>query len=68
MNKSCTIISPDESCELGVFYENGTLYAGFISNSGANKEWSIEYNQDLTFDDNVELLYDVISDSYERMG
>jgi hypothetical protein len=63
--RSCTILSPDESCELGVFYEDGKLYAGYISNSGANKEWSIDYNEDCSFDDNLEMLYDEILNKSE---
>jgi hypothetical protein len=64
-DRSCTIISPDETCELGVFYEDGKLYAGYISNSGANKEWSIDYDEDFSFDENLQSLYEEILDNYD---
>jgi hypothetical protein len=64
-NRTCSIVSPDETCVLGVFYENKKLYAGYISNCGANKEWSIDYDEDLPFDENLQILYDLIQEKYD---
>jgi hypothetical protein len=62
--RTATILTPDGCYELGVFYEDGKLYAGYISNSGANKEWSIDYNEDFSFYENLEALYDEINEKY----
>jgi hypothetical protein len=66
MMQTATILSPDESCVLGVFYENGKFYAGYISNSGVNKEWNIDYDKDFTFDENLQSLYEIIENDYRK--
>jgi hypothetical protein len=66
MIQSTTILSPDESYVLGVFYENGKLYAGYIFNSGVNKEWVIDYDKNFIFDENLQALYEVIQENYNN--
>lgn len=61
---TATIISPKGGHELGVFYENGKLYAGYVSNSGCSKEWEIDYDKDFTFDENLQYLYEIIEKDF----
>jgi hypothetical protein len=64
--RACTIVAPDESCYLGVFREDDKLYAGYISNSGANKEWSIDYDEDFSFVENLNALYEIIELDFDN--
>lgn len=52
----------EDKGELGIFRENDKLYAGYISNSGVSKEWSIDYDDSYLFDTNLEYLIDVINE------
>jgi len=54
-----------EGHELGVVYENGQLYAGFISNTGIGKDWIIDYDKDYTFEENLQYLCDIITETWE---
>lgn len=65
MTYTAIIMAPDLSCELGVVYENGQLYAGFISNSGVNKQWIIDYDEDFTFEENLQCLGEKIYEEWE---
>lgn len=62
---SGTIVAPDESCELGYFLEENTLYAGFISNAGVSKDWVMDYDKDFTLDQNLEALCDLITETWD---
>lgn len=50
----------EDKGELGVFYEQGKLYAGYISNAGVSKNYEIEYDPSLTFDENLQTLIEEI--------
>lgn len=50
----------EDKGELGIFRENNKLYAGYIFNSGVSKEWSIDYDDSRSFDDNLECLIEWI--------
>lgn len=50
----------EDKGELGIFRENNKLYAGYIFNSGVSKEWSIDYDNSRSFDDNLECLIEWI--------
>lgn len=63
---TANIISPDGKHELGVVYDKGQLYAGYISNSGVSKEWVIDYDKDFTFDENLQCLYEIIDKEWQR--
>jgi hypothetical protein len=63
-DRTITLLTPDGCYEIGVFFENGKLFAGYISNSGVNKEWSIDYDEDFSFMQNLEALYDEINNKY----
>ncbi len=65
--RSHSIMSPDDQTELGFFYDQNTneLYAGYISNSGINKQWVVEYDADFSFDENLQNLYDKICEDWE---
>lgn len=65
--RSHSIMAPDESCELGFVYDPNTneLYAGYISNTGCNKQWVIDYDVDFSMDENIQALYDKICDEGE---
>lgn len=54
-----------EGHELGVVYENRQLYAGFISNAGVSKDWVMDYDEDFTFDQNLEALCDLITETWD---
>lgn len=58
---SGTIISPDE---LGFVQDGKELYAGYITNSGCNKQWIIEYDDTFTLDENLQMLYEYIDEHY----
>lgn len=45
-----------EGHELGIVYENNQLYAGFICNAGVSKDFIIDYDNNFTFDENLEAL------------
>lgn len=65
MTKSGSFISPNGEHELGFVWDGKEFYAGYISNSGCNKQWKIEYNEDFSFDENLQLLYEYIDDNYD---
>lgn len=67
MVTSGTFISPDESCELGFVWDGKEFYAGYITNSGCNKQWVIEYDDNFTIDENLQLLYEYIKDNYDKV-
>lgn len=48
---------------LGVELHNGSLIAGFIGNWGLSNDYSIEYDFDLSLDENLQDLYDEIVNS-----
>lgn len=58
--KTATILAPDESCELGVVYDNNTLYAGYIHNAGVSRNWEIEYDNDSTWEENLINLSEIV--------
>lgn len=62
MNKTATI--EYNGHELGVVYENGELYAGFIFNAGVSKDWIMKYDKDHTFDENLQNLCDIITENW----
>lgn len=51
--------------ELGVVYENGKLYAGFISNAGVSRDWEMQYEQDFSWEWNLEALCDLITETWD---
>lgn len=64
--KNGTFISPNGNCVLGwELNDNKELYAGYISNSGCNKQWIIEYDDNFTIDENLQMLYEYIYKHYE---
>lgn len=50
--------------ELGVVYESGYLYAGFITNAGVSRDWVIDYGKDQTFEENLEYLCNIITENW----
>lgn len=66
--KTATVLAPDESCELGIEYDNGKLYAGFIHNVGMSHNWEIDYDKDFTFDENLQALYENICENWNDIS
>lgn len=63
MKKAATI--EYEGHELGVVYENGKLYAGFISNAGVSQDWIMDYDPYFTWEENLEELCDIITENWD---
>ena len=62
---SGTLISPDNTCELGYVLDKDNLYAGHITNTGCNRQWEIKYDDILTINENLQILFDYIYEHYE---
>ncbi len=62
---SGTFISPDGKYELGYIWNGKEFYAGYITNSGCNKQWVIEYDNNFTLDENLQMMYEYISENYD---
>lgn len=45
---------------VGVQYKDGKLYAGGVTNSGVQEDYFVEYEPNITLDQNLELLYEEI--------
>lgn len=58
-SKTASIYLEDKG-ELGVFYEKGKLYAGYISNAGVSRDYEIKYDPSFTFDENLQTLIEEI--------
>lgn len=54
-----------EGHELGVEYKNGKLYAGFIFNAGISHDWEMDYDNDSTWEKNLEDLCDLITETWD---
>lgn len=61
-----TITSPDSKHELGVVKNANSLYAGYITNTGVNKQWVIEYDDFFSLDENLQYLYELIESDYNK--
>lgn len=61
-----TITSPDNKYELGVVKDANSLYAGYITNTGVNKQWVIEYDDCFSLDENLQYLYELIESDYDK--
>lgn len=48
--------------------EDNELYAGYITNSGIKKEIMVQYDHDMSFDDNLQHLYDSLVDQLTSQG
>ena len=46
-------ISPDGKYKLGYIWDGKEFYAGYITNSGCNKQWVIEYDNNFILDENL---------------
>ena len=62
-SKKEPIITLEDGTVLGVEYKDDKLYAGFITNTGLQHNYEIDYDKDLSVDENLQNLYDKIIES-----